>query len=234
MDKVKKQKQENDPGPGYDEGFKAAYDSAYFKGYDKGKERSYVDTGVYAVGAYTIFNQLKGLYQGLFTKTAETVAKETGFWNFLASTIANYTPQQILDLPNTVGTPIHTVLNTLCGYTTKNCTEILMDASKIGKGTLTAVGISLAAYLYIQFRGTEKEKQILKKKIREARRSTEETSDRHIKRRRTNKLRQLSEVESASMSESESQNESESDFSSNRSNRKRRRKGGMTKRKLSR
>ncbi len=234
MDKVKKQKQENDPGPGYDEGFKAAYDSAYFKGYEKGKERSNFNTGVYAVGAYTIFNQLKGLYQGLFTTTADTVAGESGFWNYLARIISKYTPDQIRNLPITVGTPIHTVLNTLCGYAMDDGANKLLDASKIGKGTLAAVGISLAAYLYIQFRGTDKEKKILDKKIREARRSTEETSDRHIKRRRTNKLRQLSDVESASISQSASQNESESDFSSNRSNRKRRRKGGMTKRKLSR
>jgi hypothetical protein len=74
MDKVKKQKPGKEKEPEYDEGFKAAYDSAYFKGYEKGNDRSYAEKGIYAYGAYTIFNQLNGLYQGLFTKTAETIA----------------------------------------------------------------------------------------------------------------------------------------------------------------
>ena len=245
MDKGKKKKPGKEKGPSYDEGFKAAYDSAYFKGYEKGNDRSYAEKGIYAYGAYTIGSQLRALYQDFFSETvinqtAEDLTKNAGFWGWLANLISNYTPDMIKNIPTYVGTPIYTVLSKFCTATPAECQRTLLDANKIGQGTLAAAGISLAIYLYIKFQGTDKEKKILDKKIREARRSTEETSDRHIKRRRTNKLRQLSDVESASMSqsasesanESASESQSESDLSSIRKSRRRRR--SMTKRKLSR
>jgi hypothetical protein len=241
MDKGKKKKPGKEKGPSYDEGFKAAYDSAYFKGYEKGNDRSYAEKGIYAYGAYTIVSQLRALYQDFFSETVidkatENATQNAGFWSWLANFIYNATPDMIKNLPTYVGTPIYTVLSKFCTATPDECTKTLLSANKIGQGTLAAAGIGLATYLYIKFQGTDKEKKILDKKIREARRSTEETSDRHIKRRRTNKLRQLSDVESASMSQSasESANESqsESDLSSIRKSRRRRR--SMTKRKLSR
>ncbi len=123
-------------------------------------------------------------------------------------------------------------LNNLCGTT--NCTKIISD-NKIA--LLVTAGVSLSVYLYTQFQGTKKEKEVLERKLREARRSTEETSDRRIKRRRTSKLRQLSEIEPSSFSHSISDDKSSDTSSddkssyirSNRSNRKRkpsRRRGG--------
>jgi hypothetical protein len=101
-------------------------------------------------------------------------------------------------------------LNTLCGTT--NCTKIISD-NKIA--LLATAGVSLSVYLYTQFKGTKEEKEVLERKLREARRSTEETSDKHIKRRRTNKLRQLSDIETSSFSQSSSDDKS-SDIRSKR------------------
>ena len=118
----------------------------------------------------------------------------------------------ILQIPGKTGE----YLNTLCGTT--NCTKIISD-NKIA--LLATAGVSLSVYLYTQFQGTKEEKEVLERKLREARRSTEESSDKHIKRRRTNKLRQLSDIETSSFSQSSSDDKSSDDKSSDiRSKRK--------------
>jgi hypothetical protein len=92
----------------------------------------------------------------------------------------------------------------------KTCTETVLTNTNLA--ALAAVGIPLALYLYVQFQGTDEEKEKMDEKIEEGkklneekertekesrkeRRLTEETSDRRIKRRRENKLKELSETE---------------------------------------
>lgn len=68
---------------------------------------------------------------------------------------------------------VATKLRTYCGdsQTCKNLVtpEIL--------ALLSVIGISVGAYLYVKFRGTKKEKAVLEKRLRDARRLSEETSD---------------------------------------------------------
>ena len=90
-------------------------------------------------------------------------------------------------IPGAVGDQIHKVC-----FENEQCKQMV---SRETLGNLVVVGIPLAIYLYVKFKGTDEEKENMETKLREARRMTEETSDRRIKRRRTNKLRELTETE---------------------------------------
>lgn len=122
----------------------------------------------------------------------------------------------IAQIPKALGAK----MQTLCSDP-KTCEGIISPKTT---GYLALIGVPLSVYLYVKFQGTKEEKEVLERKMREARRSTEESSDKHIKRRRTNKLRQLSDIETSSFSQSSSDDKSSDDKSSDiRSNRKRRR-----------
>jgi hypothetical protein len=157
---------------------------------------------------------------------------KTELWNTFAKAIVTSdetkTVSEIIALiPGALGAKIQT----LCSDPTK-CAEIISNETT---GYLALIGVPLSVYLYVKFQGTTEEKEVLKRKLREARRSTEETSDKHIKRRRTNKLRQLSDIETSSFSQSSSDDKSSDDKSSDdkssydKSNRKRRRNGSSHK-----
>ena len=153
--------------------------------------------------------------------------KNLGAWKTLAEKVTGSSDAniRIKDVISQIPGKTGEYLNNLCGTT--NCTKIISD-NKIA--LLATAGVSLSVYLYTQFQGTKEEKEVLERKLREARRSTEESSDKHIKRRRTNKLRQLSDIETSSFSQSSSDDKSSDDKSSDdkssydKSNRKRRRK----------
>jgi hypothetical protein len=136
--------------------------------------------------------------------------KNSDAWKTLAQKVtgSQETKIRIKDVISQIPGKTGEYLNNLCGTT--NCTKIISD-NKIA--LLATAGVSLSVYLYTQFQGTKKEKEVLERKLREARRSTEETSDRRIKRRRTSKLRQLSDIEPSSFSQSSSDDKS-SDTSS--------------------
>jgi hypothetical protein len=151
-------------------------------------------------------------------------------WNTFADAIVkdgNTQPvsEIIAKIPGALGAKIQT----LCSNK-DTCAGIISPETL---GYLALIGVPLSVYLYVKFQGTTEEKEVLKRKLREARRSTEETSDKHIKRRRTNKLRQLSDIETSSFSQSSSDDKSSDDKSSDdkssddKSNRKRRRHSGI-------
>ena len=137
--------------------------------------------------------------------------KNLDAWKTLAQKVTGLeeTNIRIKDVISQIPGKTGEYLNTLCGKT--DCTKIISD-NKIA--LLATAGVSLSVYLYTQFQGTKEEKEVLERKLREARRSTEESSDKHIKRRRTNKLRQLSDIEMSSFSQSSSDDKSSDDKSS--------------------
>lgn len=124
----------------------------------------------------------------------------------------------IAQIPGALGAK----MQTLCSNP-ETCKGIISPKTT---GYLALIGVPLSVYLYVKFQGTKEEKEVLERKLREARRSTEESSDKHIKRRRTNKLRQLSDIETSSFSQSSSDDKSSDD----KSNRKRRRSGSRHRR----
>lgn len=132
-----------------------------------------------------VFESFTGMNEWIKMSTPfTTLAKAVG-----AKAAENTESFSILDvidkIPGAVGDQIHNV----CG---ENCKTMV---SRETLGNLVVVGIPLAIYLYVKFKGTDEEKENMETKLREARRMTEETSDRRMKRRRTNKLRELSETE---------------------------------------
>ena len=152
---------------------------------------------------------------------------DLGLWNTFAKAIVDGGGDKpVSDIIALIPGALGAKIQTLCSDPTK-CAEIISNETT---GYLALIGVPLSVYLYVKFQGTTEEKEVLKRKLREARRSTEETSDKHIKRRRTNKLRQLSDIETSSFSQSSSDDKSSDDKSSDdkssydKSNRKRRRK----------
>ena len=143
-------------------------------------------------------------------------------WNTFANAIVdNGKNQKVSEIIALIPGALGAKIQTLCSDPAK-CAEIISNETT---GYLALIGVPLSVYLYVKFQGTTEEKEVLKRKLREARRSTEETSDKHIKRRRTNKLRQLSDIETSSFSQSSSDDKSSDDKSSyDKSNRKRRRR----------
>lgn len=146
---------------------------------------------------------------------------DLGLWNTVANAIVkdgNTQPvsEIIAQIPGALGAK----MQTLCSNP-DICKGIISPKTT---GYLALIGVPLSVYLYVKFQGTKEEKEVLERKLREARRSTEESSDKHIKRRRTNKLRQLSDIETSSFSQSSNDDKSSDDKSSDdKSNRKRRR-----------
>jgi len=76
----------------------------------------------------------------------------------------------------------------------------------INKSLLALAGISLGMYLYVKLKGTKKEKAILERRLRDARRLSEDTSDdrntKSLKRRKTGRLRAYSEFSDSFSEES--------------------------------
>jgi len=189
-------------------------------------------TGAATVGAYQALKpESWSTFFGESIKTATTsIGKflpDTGLWNSFAKAIVENgdkveVSEIIAKIPGALGAKIQT----LCSDA-KTCEGIISPQTT---GYLALIGVPLSVYLYVKFQGTKEEKEVLERKLREARRSTEETSDRRIKRRRTNKLRQLSDIEPSSFSHSISDDKSSDDKSSDdkssddKSNRKRRRR----------
>lgn len=90
------------------------------------------------------------------------------------------------------------VANHLKGYCAKDgqtCRDLITPTNL---ALLSVAGISVGAYLYIKFSGTKKEKTMLAKRLRDARRLSEDVSDdanyRSLNRRRTGQLKQYSEL----------------------------------------
>lgn len=117
-----------------------------------------------------------------------TLAKAVGATAAGTPGAESFSIVDIIDkIPGAVGDQIHKVC-----FGNEDCKSMV---SRETLGNLAIVGIPLAIYLYVKFKGTDEEKENMETKLREARRMTEETSDRRMKRRRTNKLRELSETE---------------------------------------
>ena len=117
-----------------------------------------------------------------------TLAKAVGATAADITTADSFRIMDVVDkIPGAVGDQIHKVC-----FGNEQCRQMV---SRETLGNLVVVGIPLAIYLYVKFKGTDEEKEKMETKLREARRMTEETSDRRIKRRRTNKLRELTETE---------------------------------------
>ena len=155
---------------------------------------------------------------------------DLGLWNTFAKAIVDGGGDKpVSDIIALIPGALGAKIQTLCSDP-KKCADIISNETT---GYLALIGVPLSVYLYVKFQGTTEEKEVLKRKLREARRSTEETSDKHIKRRRTNKLRQLSDIETSSFSQSSSDDKSSDDKSSDdkssddKSNRKRRRHSGI-------
>jgi hypothetical protein len=76
----------------------------------------------------------------------------------------------------------------------------------INKSLLALAGISLGMYLYVKLKGTKKEKAILERRLRDARRLSEDTSDdtntKSLKRRKTGRVRAYSELSDSFSQES--------------------------------
>ena len=212
----KKQKKRADSGfdKGYSKGYKNAHEEAYNKGYREGHNRGFLKNDVPAIGAITAL--------GAITHHYDLAGKVDGFvgsaWKFVKENLPKNVQETICG----------TDPNTMCINNLKN---IVVDNPL--KSALTVAGISLAYYLYTQARGTPEEKAAVNRKLRMARRMTEETSDKRIKRRQTNKIRHLtksfgSEGVSESVSEGSSEGMSEgmsnsmTESSSSRSRRSRR------------
>ena len=184
-------------------------------------------TGAASVVAYQALKPES--WSKFFGKSLDAASKsiarfwsDLGLWNTFANAIVDGGDKTdvsaiIALIPGALGAKIQT----LCSGENA-CRDIISNETT---GYLALIGVPLSVYLYVKFQGTTEEKEVLKRKLREARRSTEETSDKHIKRRRTNKLRQLSDIETSSFSQSSSDDKSSDDKSSDdKSNRKQRRK----------
>lgn len=207
----KKQKKRADSGfdKGYAHGYKNANEDAYNKGYEEGNKRRFFRHDLPAVGAVAVLS-----HYGLIGKAENFVGSA---WTFVNSLPGN--AQKII-----------------CGDTAdvgciNNMKKIVVNNQL--KSALAVAGITLAYYIYTQVRGTPEEKAAVNRKLRQARRMTEETSDKRIKRRQTNKIKQLTKSfdsegvskglsEDMSNSMTESLSESSSSRSSNRSRRTRR------------
>jgi hypothetical protein len=173
-------------------------------------------TGAATVGAYQalkpeLWSKFFGESINAATKSIGYFLPNTGLWNSFAKAIVDNgdkldVSEIIAQIPGALGTKIQT----LCANA-KTCEEIISPQTT---GYLALIGVPLSVYLYVKFQGTKEEKEVLERKLREARRSTEETSDRRIKRRRTSKLRQLSEIEPSNFSQSSSDDKSSDDKSS--------------------
>ena len=146
---------------------------------------------------------------------------DLGLWNTIANAImTDGHKKDVSDIIAQIPGALGAKMQTLCSDP-GTCKNIISHETT---GYLALIGVPLSVYLYVKFQGTKEEKEVLERKLREARRSTEETSDKHIKRRRTNKLRQLSDIETSSFSQSSNDDKSSDDKSSDdKSNRKRRR-----------
>ena len=180
-----------------------------------------------ATGAATVvaYQELKPkVWSTFFGESLDTASSsigsflpDSGLWNTFAKAIVDQgETKKVSDIIALIPGALGAKIQTLCSG--KNaCTDIISNETT---GYLALIGVPLSVYLYVKFQGTTEENEVLKRKLREARRSTEETSDKHIKRRRTNKLRQLSDIETSSDDKS----------SDDKSNRKRRRNGSRHRR----
>lgn len=213
----KKQKKRADSAfdRGYNRGYRSGERDAYDEGYTKGATRRFFRNdvpavlGIGAVGAISSHYNLVG--------QAEDYLGDA--WKYVQG------------LPSQAK-------NIICGQDATDvagCITKIKDIKVDNKliAVLTVAGISLAYYIYTQVRGTPEEKAAVNRKLRMARRMTEETSDKRIKRRQTNKIRHLtksfgsegvSEGSSEGLSESVSEGMSNSmtESSSSRSRRSRR------------
>ena len=183
-------------------------------------------TGAATVGAYQALKpeSWSAFFGEPLSKAVNSIASflpKAEFWDTFAKAImtdghTKEVSEIIAQIPGALGAK----MQTLCSNPA-TCKDIISHETT---GYLALIGVPLSVYLYVKFQGTKEEKEVLERKLREARRSTEETSDKHIKRRRTNKLRQLSDIETSSFSQSSNDDKSSDDKSSDdKSNRKRRR-----------
>jgi hypothetical protein len=183
----KKQKKFEDQAfdKGYDQGFKKAYDTAYNKGYEAGDKEGWKDTGLKFLGATTVFEKLFGFEYHIPTQVTDA-------WTYVKG------------LPSSAKTAI-------CGDgTNPNCINSMKQivVNNPLQSALAAAGITLAYYIYTQVRGTPEEKAAVNRKLRQARRMTEEISAKPIKRRKTNKIKHLTKSFGPSESLSEDMSES--------------------------
>lgn len=188
MEKKNKRHAEDAFHEGYNKGYSSAYEKVHASAYEKGynaRDRFGSTLGYYAVGvlsgsggANAAYNWLAKKVSGaLGTPQVGEAAKNVNVWDLIK------------------GAPEW--FNEICGKNA-SCLEKINKNFTVSNTTATllaAAGISLAVYLYTTFQGTDEEKRELNRKLRQARRMTEETSDKRIKRRRTSKLRRFTELD---------------------------------------
>jgi hypothetical protein len=94
----------------------------------------------------------------------------------------------------------------LCGDPASEDVKNSICYQHINKSLLALAGISLGMYLYVKLKGTKKEKAILERRLRDARRLSEDTSDdtntKSLRRRKTGRLRAYSELSDSFSEES--------------------------------
>ncbi len=125
----------------------------------------------------------------------------------IAVSVRNNLPiDSTMDLVSQLPASMQTKLQNLCNNDGQQCVNWISNQA----GLASIVGISLVTFLYIKLKGTQAQKKELEKKLRNARRQSEESSEevnrRSLHRRKTNKLRQISRLNyddsSSSMSSS--------------------------------
>ena len=103
---------------------------------------------------------------------------------------------------------IPTSIQKLCGDTTKTDVQNSPCFKHINKSLLALAGISLGMYLYVKLKGTKKENEIMEKRLRDARRLSEDVSDdanvKSLKRRKTGRQKAYSELSESFSSDSKS------------------------------
>jgi hypothetical protein len=137
------------------------------------------------------------------------------FANYILGTGYDRTTMKVSDVIAAMPKALGEKILKLCTNPTE-CAEKVIDPKKLGY--LVLIGVPLSVYLYVQLSGTDQEKEVLEKKLQEAKRLSESSSSSSNKKRR--RLQQLTDMDLSS--EDSFSSDSKSIKSSNRPESRRR------------
>jgi hypothetical protein len=129
-------------------------------------------------------------------------------WNTISSNVWTEVTENGKTISKINWDLIPTSIQKLCGDTTKTDVQKSPCFKHINKSLLALAGISLGMYLYVKLKGTKKENEIMEKRLRDARRLSEDVSDdanvKSLKRRKTGRQKAYSELSESFSSDSKS------------------------------
>jgi hypothetical protein len=120
-------------------------------------------------------------WESYFNTPAATASAEAGsfvnkynLWKKLADTImTDGSTKNVSEVISAIPGALGTKIQSLCPANI--CDKTMVTEQTLGY--LAIVGIPLSVYLFVKFRGTDHEKQVLERKLREAKRISDERTD---------------------------------------------------------